>query len=196
MPGMNTTDPASGPGRRITTAHGRLTATVAVGLAAGACSVVFVAYGHTANEAASSSRLDLASGPPLLTAASFFLAHVKTMTAGRYGQAWLHLYPAHRRLVRRAVYVRCERMRPSPASLRVIRAVRVHPALVHIPGLNRSVPGVAVTVHVELAGYKPHDPIVFDHTFHLVPVQGRWTWLLSPDRYHLYRHGNCRDPND
>jgi hypothetical protein len=51
--------------------------------------------------------------------------------------------------------------------------------------------GVAVTVRISLPWYGPRDPIVFTHTFHLVPVHGHWTWLLSPQRYALYRHDGC-----
>jgi len=37
----------------------------------------------------------------------------------------------------------------------------------------------------------PRDPIYLKYTFHLVPVGGRWTWLLSTARYHLYRDDGC-----
>jgi hypothetical protein len=37
----------------------------------------------------------------------------------------------------------------------------------------------------------PRDRMTFTHTFHLVPVHGHWTWLLSPQRYALYAHDGC-----
>ena len=64
-------------------------------------------------------------------------------------------------------------------------------ALVHVPGATAGVPGVPVTVRITVPWYGPRDPIAFTHTFHLVPVHGHWTWLLSPQRYALYRHDGC-----
>jgi hypothetical protein len=57
--------------------------------------------------------------------------------------------------------------------------------------MARRVRGVALDVHVELEGLVPRDPITFDHTFHLVPVNGHWTWVLSPSRYRLYARDGC-----
>jgi hypothetical protein len=62
---------------------------------------------------------------------------------------------------------------------------------VRVPGAATSVRGVAVTVRVAVRWYGPRDPLTFTHTFHLVPVHGHWTWLLSPQRYALYRHDGC-----
>ena len=75
--------------------------------------------------------------------------------------------------------------------LHPLRIATVHPADVRVPGLRRTVRGVALTVVVSLRWYGPRDPIVFRHTFHLIPVHGRWTWLLSPSRYRLYARGAC-----
>ena len=72
-----------------------------------------------------------------------------------------------------------------------MRVVDVRPADVRVPGRRGTVPGVAVRVIVALRWYGPRDPIVFRHTFHLVAVEGRWTWLLSPSRYLLYARGAC-----
>ena len=61
-----------------------------------------------------------------------------------------------------------------------------------MPGLTLPVPGVALDVRLEIAaGYGPRDPIVLRHTFQLVPVDGHWTWILSPSRYQLYRDHSC-----
>ena len=60
-----------------------------------------------------------------------------------------------------------------------------------MPGLARPIPGVAVTPHVELSWFKPTDPLVLTTTFHLIPVDGHWTWALSAQRYRLYTQHRC-----
>lgn len=131
--------------------------------------------------------------PPLsnASAARFFLAEVADKVHGDWEQAWESLYPAHQRVAPRAVFVPCEQALPFAAPLESLRIVRVRAAAVRVPGAARPIPGVAVTAAVELRWFGPRDPIVFRHAFHLVPVDGRWTWLLSPARYRLYAHGGC-----
>ena len=53
-------------------------------------------------------------------------------------------------------------------------------------GSTRPIPGVAVTVRAVFASYGPRDSVPLTQTFHLVPVHGRWKWLLSRSRFQLY----------
>jgi len=129
--------------------------------------------------------------PALRTAGPFLIASIEGKTRGRWGAAWDSLYPFHQSVVSRTAFVRCESTTPFSAPLRSMHVVRVRRADVRVPGLAHAVPGVAVTVHVELAWFKPTDPLVATYTFHLVPVDGRWTWLLSKARYRLYMRGPC-----
>jgi hypothetical protein len=129
--------------------------------------------------------------PPLRTAGPFLLDDIHGKTHGDWAEAWRSLYPAHRQWAPRATFVRCERRTPMPAELRSIRVVAVRRADVRVAGLRHPLPGVAVTVRVALGWYSPRDPITFSHTFHLVPVSGRWTWILSPERYRLYHDHGC-----
>ena len=130
--------------------------------------------GSAAGPAGSRAALSPAS------AARFFLAEVQAKLAGDWERAWRGLYPPHQRVAPRAVFVRCEQATPFAAPLESLHVVRVRAAAVRVPGSARPVPGVAVVAAVELRWFGPRDPIVFLHTFHLVPVDGRWTWLLSP----------------
>jgi hypothetical protein len=132
-----------------------------------------------------------ASRPSLRTAGPFLLDEMRFKADGKWGLVWRSLYPAHRLVAPRATYVRCEQATPFIARLDSARVVAVRRALVRVPGATAGVPGVAVTVRISLPWYGPRDPIVFTHTFHLVPVRGHWTWLLSPQRYSLYRHDGC-----
>ena len=164
------------------------------GLTIAAATLIFA--GRTARAASSprdpSVPVAVAAWPPLATAGAFFLADVRDKIDGRWGASWLNLYPPHQQLVSQSDFVRCETATPFLAPLRSIRVLSVRRAPVDVPGLTLPVPGVALGVRLEIAaGYGPRDPVVLRHTFHLVPVDGRWTWILSPSRYKLYRDHAC-----
>jgi hypothetical protein len=125
------------------------------------------------------------------SAARFLLSSIEDKVDGDWGRAWQSLYPLHQRIAPRDAFTRCESATPFPARMESLRVVHVRAAEVRVPGLPHALPGVAIEVEVELAWYGPRDPIVFRHTFHLVPVHGRWTWLLSPSRFRLYAHHAC-----
>lgn len=132
--------------------------------------------------------------PAVLSDASarqFLLETIEEKVHGEWGKAWTSLYPSHKRIAPRGTYVRCETRTPFPAPLESLRVVDVRSARVRVPGLSRTVAGVALTVVVKLRWYGPRDPIVFRHTFHLVPFRGRWTWLLSSSRFSLYKRHGC-----
>jgi hypothetical protein len=109
---------------------------------------------------------------------------------GKWGLAWQTLYPAHKVVARRSVYVECEKSTPWPAPVKSFELVGVRRASFRAPGVG-IVDGAAVAVRIAVKWYGERDPFTFTHTFHLVPVNGHWTWLLSPQRYALYRHDGC-----
>jgi hypothetical protein len=129
------------------------------------------------------------------SAARFLLSTIEEKVDGDWNSAWQSLYPLHQRIAPREAFVRCETQTPFPAPLESLHVVGVRAAAVRVPGLRHTVEGVAITVTVALRWYGPRDPIVFRHTFHLVPVRGGWTWLLSPSRYRLYERGGCASPD-
>lgn len=134
-----------------------------------------------------------ASAPSLRSAGSFMLEDIRFKVDGKWGLAWRTLYPAHRLVAPRATYVRCEQATPFPAALDSEQIVGVRRAEVHVPGLANPVAGAAVTVRLSFSSYGTRDPLTITHTFHLVPVRGHWSWLLSPQRYALYAHEGCRN---
>lgn len=129
--------------------------------------------------------------PALGTAGQFFLTVLRQKISGDWATAWQSLYPLHRRIAPRDTFVRCETATPFPAPLESIHVVRVRAAPFRVAGVHNPMPSAAVTVAVKLRWYGPRDPITFTRTFHLVPDHGRWTWLLSPDRYRLYKQDAC-----
>lgn len=128
--------------------------------------------------------------PSLRSAGSFMLADIRYKTDGKWALAWETLNPAHKLVALRSVYVACEEATPWPAPVQSFELVGVKRASFRIPG-GGIVDGAAVAVRLGFGGYSPRDPITFVHSFHLVPVNGKWTWLLSPQRYALYRGHGC-----
>jgi hypothetical protein len=128
--------------------------------------------------------------PSLRTAGSFMLDDIRYKTDGKWGLAWQTLYPAHKFVASRSEYVSCEESTPWAAPVTQFDLVGTRRASFRIPG-GGIVDGAAVAVRLTFRMAGSRDPMSFVHTFHLVPVNGRWTWLLSPQRYALYRHDGC-----
>jgi hypothetical protein len=164
----------------------------AVLVLAGSVALVARSQAHTTTPSpARSQEPERTAWPPLATAATFFLSELREKTRGNWSAAWRTLYPLHQDVASRMEFVTCERLLPFSAPLQALHVVGIRKVLVRVPGSSRRVRGVAVNVHVELSWYGPRDPIVFHHTFHLVPMHGHWTWLLSPSRYRLYHDRGC-----
>jgi hypothetical protein len=129
--------------------------------------------------------------PSLRSAGTFFLTVLEQKISGDWAKAWQSLHPLHKRIAARDTFIRCETARPFNAPLESIHIIRVRAVPFRAPGALHPVRSAAVTVAVELRWYGPRDPITFTHTFHVVAVHGRWTWLLSLDRYRLYQRHAC-----
>ena len=160
-------------------------------LLAALASGLFVGFGRPAATTNAHAQPAIRAWPPLQTAGDFLVTEIRTKLDGRWAAAWRDLYPPHRLVASRLAYVTCERSTPFPAKLQSVRVLSVLRGRVAVAGLTQPVPGVAVRVRIALGWYGSRDPVVFSHTFHLVPVHGRWTWLLSKQRYRLYRSDAC-----
>ena len=79
------------------------------------------------------------------SARRFLVETIEEKVTGDWGKAWASLYPFHKRIVSRNTYVRCETRTAFPAPLESLRVTEVRPAAVHVPGLSRTVAGVALT---------------------------------------------------
>jgi hypothetical protein len=135
---------------------------------------------------APATGLAAASGP-----GPFLVRMIEEKMAGRYADAWSSLYPFHQRIVSRADYVACERRLPFDGHLESVTVVRVVAGPVAVAGLARPVPGAAVTLRVVVRWPGLAKPVVIVDTMHAVASNGRWTWILSPDRFALYRGPGC-----
>ncbi len=120
-----------------------------------------------------------------------FMTHVvQLIGANRYGEAWLLMHPAQRRLAGLEEYVTCEIRSPIPGRVRSVRVedVRAEPAQV-APG--RFVSSTGVAVRIEIAGGLLSRPVVVHDTVHAVRLGSRWTWLLPPERLAQYGANRC-----
>ena len=126
-----------------------------------------------------------ASAPSAPDPAPFVKRLVAQMVRDDYAHAWLTLHPAHKAVAARWEYLYCELKSPIPGQIESLDVVRVVDEPFHVAGVGR-VWGRSVTFRVVLRGL---GPIV--HTSHVVPVHGSWRWILTPERYELYRTNAC-----
>ena len=132
-----------------------------------------------------------AATAPRTDPAAFVTRIVGFVVRDEYGRAWDDLYPAHQKVASRQEYVDCEQQTPVGGVVRSIEVLDVADEQARIPGESRRVAAKAVKLRVTLVEPATHARDVFTHTFHAVLVGARWTWILSPPRYALYRSGSC-----
>jgi hypothetical protein len=150
-----------------------------VGRAAGAVALLAVA-GALAGAAA--PRADAPDEPD---ARAFVKRLVVEMVRDDYARAWLTLYPAHKAVAARWEYLYCELKSPIPGNIQSLDIVRVVNEPVTVPGVG-PVPGKSVRFRLVLRGLG-----TIEHTSHIVAAHGGWRWILTPERYQLYRSNGC-----
>ena len=121
-----------------------------------------------------------------------FVSHVVALiVADDYSAAWGSLNRAHQRVAPRSEYVACELMTPVDATLRSIDVVRVQDRSIRVPGASETVSGKAVTLRIKVVSKTFKTPETLNHTFNAVADGSRWTWILTPHRYAIYRDDAC-----
>jgi hypothetical protein len=121
-----------------------------------------------------------------------FMARLVAQKAlGRYEAAWKTLHPFHKVVAARAEYVDCERLTPFPGLLKSIKVTRVFDEPVLIAGMTVRVPSKGITVRAAVWTPVLSMPIVVTHTFHAVRANGKWTWILTPERFESYAADTC-----
>jgi hypothetical protein len=151
--------------------------------------VAFVAAAATA--ALLAARLPDGHAGPSDDPGRFVSRIVTLVLADDYEAAWASLYPAHQRVAPRREYVACELRTPVGASLRSIDVLRVADRSLHVPGEQGRVAAKAVTLRITLENEALGEDEVFSHTFNAVAVDSHWFWILTPDRFRLYRTNGC-----
>ncbi|CAN5159084.1 hypothetical protein BH09ACT13_BH09ACT13_13560 [soil metagenome] len=124
-------------------------------------------------------------------AATFLKRVVGLVVEDRYARAWPSLYPAHKSVAPREEYIACELKTPVGSELRSADVLRVTHKLLRIPGESARALVTSVTLRLRIAEPSLGTEDVFAHTFNAVAVGSRWTWILTPSRYELYRSDAC-----
>lgn len=154
--------------------------------AAGVVAAIVIGHGHSPSSTAHGS-------PRMRGSASAFLGSVvRLLIENRYSEAWTTLNPVHQRVAPRSVYVACEELSPIKAHLVSLRVLAVGHDLVRLTPRGRPVESVAVTFGLILSHGESKVPTVLH--LHAVARGGRWTWILPPTRYSLYKSGGCGPP--
>ena len=128
---------------------------------------------------------------PAEAPATFVTRIVGLVVADDYARAWESLYPAHQSVAPRAEYTTCELRTPVGWTLSSATVVRVVEKLRRIPGEHGRVPVTLVTLRLGISNPSLRARGGFTHTFTAVTVGSRWTWILTPSRYGLYRTDSC-----
>ena len=126
-----------------------------------------------------------AFAPAAPDASAFVERLVVQMVRDDYARAWLTLYPAHKVVAPRWEYLYCELKSPVPGRIQSLDVIRVVDGAFAVPGVG-SVGGKSVTFRLVLRGLG-----TIEHTSHIVSVRGGWRWILTPERYQLYRSDAC-----
>lgn len=132
-----------------------------------------------------------AAARPLGDPGVFVKRLVVQMAKDDYAHAWQTLHPAHKRVASRWEYVDCELGTPIPGRLVSVDVLRVFDKPVLVPGLWRVVDSKAVTFRLTIRETSLRRTARVTHTGHAVPVNGRWRWILPPDRFEVYRSNLC-----
>ncbi len=121
----------------------------------------------------------------------FLRSVVSSIAANDYGAAWEHLHPAQQRVATRGAYVRCEQLTPIPGHLDWIRLVGMKDERIIVPGDRGVVDSKAITLRLKLSEPVLKDSVIVTKTVHAVAVDGRWRWILTPQRFGIYRSKSC-----
>jgi hypothetical protein len=151
--------------------------------------VAFVAAAATA--ALFAARLPHGDAGPSDDPGRFVSRVVTLVLADDYSAAWASLHPAHQEVAPRGEYVACELRTPVGANLRSIDVVRIADRSLHVPGEQGRIAAKAVTLRITLENEALRENEVFSHTFNAVAVDSHWAWILTPDRFRLYRTNAC-----
>ena len=123
-------------------------------------------------------------------AGAFVRTVVRLIAANRYDDAWPLLHPTHRATVGRAAYVACERLSPIPGRLVAVRAGEAFEERTAVaPG--RLADSRAVPIVIVLLDLATSEQVVVHDTVHAVRAEGRWRWILPPERLGEYGAGRC-----
>jgi hypothetical protein len=133
------------------------------------------------------------SGPPRGDPATFLIRTVGLVISDDYATVWPSLYPPHQEVAPRDEYVSCELGTPVGWKLRAAKVLKVVDRARRIPGETEPKHVTMVALRLVIVNRALRTTGGFRHTFTAVADGSRWTWILTPARYRLYRDDACGD---
>jgi hypothetical protein len=130
-------------------------------------------------------------GPPRGNPATFVIHVVDLVVSDDYASAWPSLYPPHQKVAPRDEYVSCELRTPVGWKLRAAKILKVAERVRRLPGETKPRQVTSVTLRLVIENRALRTMGGFTHTFTAVAHGNRWTWVLTPARYRLYRDDAC-----
>ena len=154
-----------------------------------AVAVAVVGVGRAAADGSTTAR-----GAQRAGAAAFMKRLVVALGRQQYSRAWEDLHPRHQRVAPLSEYIVCERLSPIPGRIKSVEVLRVVDEPFRVAGMQQAVASKAVTFAVFLRVPREPHPVRVVHTGHVVRAGGRWTFVLPPERFELYRRDGCGPP--
>lgn len=111
--------------------------------------------------------------------------------AGDYARAWGLLHPGHRAVVPRPLFERClgSLLEGSGIELEDVAVIGRRDEAIDLPAVpERRATAVTIRLTVTNAFGDREDTTP---TYNLVPVGGRWTWVLGREEVLAYQRGAC-----
>jgi hypothetical protein len=124
-------------------------------------------------------------GAPEQPAGEFVDGLFSRIFDGRHASVWDDLYPPHQRVATRARYVSCGEGEPAIDDSAAVEVLDVRDEMWQVAGEPESRESKAVTFRITVAGNGATS------TGHLIAVDGRWRWILSPADYQAFSAGQC-----
>lgn len=131
-------------------------------------------------------RAPASAGQPTEPAFDAVKRQLDELSKGQYGREWDELHPAQQALVPRDSYVKCATA-DGPIGVDNVKELEHYADSVSIPGTALKVDSTAVTV--SLTQHRGTQSADQKHTFHEVPLDGQWKWLLADTD--PYKSGKC-----
>ena len=127
---------------------------------------------------------------PLGDPVIFLRGIVRGIVSNDYERIWPSLHPAQQRVATLRAYVRCELRDPVAGRLQSIQVMKALNERIAVAGAGTTlVDSKAVTFRLGLVDSTGRNSAVV--TVHAVPVAGHWRWILTPERFQVYRAGSC-----
>jgi hypothetical protein len=164
-----------------------------VRLAAGIVLIVTAAALAAGCGGSSSSSAPAAatSATPAQDLGDFFKQRIQHELDGEYGRSWESMHPGQQKIVSRSNYEECRRQAVDPQAgveVKSARVQQVHDDPIDVPGVSEK-KAKAVTLRLTFRQGSQEETTTV--TYHTLPVDGHWVWMLPAADIRAFQNGTC-----